>query len=353
MGNGARTNELYRRIIRALSFGKRAIYGKRLPRFMQPFVRRFIKPHLPPHVVMLAVTYRCQARCRHCMVKNYIKKDPELTLDEIADVIDQAAKIGTKCIYYFGGEPLVRSDFVDIIRITNEAGRRARFDTNGALLDADTARRLREVGGLYIVGVSVDSPDAAHHDAHRGLDGSFDDAVRAIENCKVENIPVHISYYVTKDGLHNGDLQKTIALGRDLGVDGIRVMSPIICGRLVDSPDMKFTREEERELQTQLIPGFVYLEQDSITSDCRCPAFQKEYLYISCYGEVQPCCFVPVTFGNIREEPLAAVVQRMWKSTMFAGDNDKCLGCSVPHQDGSLLDSSRHDLPVDFRNLER
>jgi len=286
------------------------------------------------------------------MVKNYIKTDAELTLAEIGEAIDQAAKIGTKCLYYFGGEPLVRSDFVDIIRMTNEAGLRARFDTNGALLDADTARRLREVGGLYIVGVSMDSPDPAVHDEHRGLAGSYNDAVNAIKNCKAENIPVHISYYVTKTGLRNGDLQKIIDLGRELEVDGIRVMSPIICGRLVDAPDMKFNKEEEEELQAHLIPGFVYLEQDSITNDCRCPSFQKEYLYISCYGEVQPCCFVPVTFGNIRDESLSSIVWRMWKSPMFSGDNDKCLGCSVPHQDGSLLDSNRCDLPVDFRNLD-
>jgi MoaA/NifB/PqqE/SkfB family radical SAM enzyme len=41
------------------------------------------------------------------------------------------------------------------------------------------------------------------------------------------------------------------------------------------------------------------------------------YFYISPYGDVMPCCFIPLTFGNIRDEPLKMILERMWGHSMF------------------------------------
>jgi len=48
-----------------------------------------------------------------------------------------------------------------------------------------------------------------------------------------------------------------------------------------------------------------------------CHAVKKMQFYISAYGDVQPCCFMPLGFGNIREEPLGRIVRRMWKTPLF------------------------------------
>ena len=57
------------------------------------------------------------------------------------------------------------------------------------------------------------------------------------------------------------------------------------------------------------------------------------YFYVSCYGEVQPCPFVPVQFGNIRDESLESILSRMWSHKAFRGMNDKCLGCNLSPAD--------------------
>ena len=53
----------------------------------------------------------------------------------------------------------------------------------------------------------------------------------------------------------------------------------------------------------------------------------KAYLYISPYGEVQPCCFIPLSFGNIRDEPVSAILDRMWNHPMY---KHKCLRTECP-----------------------
>ena len=43
----------------------------------------------------------------------------------------------------------------------------------------------------------------------------------------------------------------------------------------------------------------------------------KKFFYITAYGDVTPCCYVPVSFGNLRKEPLASVIKRMWSHDIY------------------------------------
>ena len=52
------------------------------------------------------------------------------------------------------------------------------MNSNGSLLDAVAARRIREAG-FHSVGISTDSATPATHDAFRRMPGSFEKAVRA------------------------------------------------------------------------------------------------------------------------------------------------------------------------------
>jgi MoaA/NifB/PqqE/SkfB family radical SAM enzyme len=108
-------------------------------------------------------------------------------------------------------------------------------------------------------------------------------------------------------------------------------MTPVLCGRLKEAREMKSTAVEEKRLKAILDrePGFAFLESEEIDDHFRCPAFNMSYFYISSYGEVQPCPFVPVVFGNIREDSLEDILSRMWNHTVYRGTNSKCIGCSL------------------------
>ena len=62
-----------------------------------------------------------------------------------------------------------------------------------------------------------------------------------------------------------------------------------------------------------------FMEETQTSSQCRGMS-DNVYFYISPYGEVQPCCFMPLRFGNIREEPLKDILDRMWSHEMFDMD---------------------------------
>jgi hypothetical protein len=86
-------------------------------------------------------------------------------------------------------------------------------------------------------------------------------------------------------------------------------------------------RKEKQEIMNLMEPGFVFLEEatGSGLNSGYCSAIRKRFIYISCYGDVQPCCYVPLSFGNIRSEPLIRITKRMWNHPIFNMNAQECI----------------------------
>jgi MoaA/NifB/PqqE/SkfB family radical SAM enzyme/SAM-dependent methyltransferase len=286
-------------------------------RRLQPAVRRFYP--LFGVTVMVGLTYKCQCSCPHCGTTPYGDPGkPEFSEAEALDLIRQAAALGAGGAYLFGGEPLLFAGLADLVREARRLGLVVTLDTNGLLLDRSKAAELK-AAGLDRVGVSLDSADEAEHDRLRGCPGSWRAAVAAMRHCKEEGIEVCLSTYATRESLAAGGLDRTIAVARSVGVK-TRVMSPLRAGKWSGRPDVPFGPEEIKQLRSRLAPD-VYWESlftaaPSSSFHCGCSA--RTHFYVSPYGEVQPCCYIPLDYGSVRREPLKTIVGRMWGSRVFS-----------------------------------
>jgi MoaA/NifB/PqqE/SkfB family radical SAM enzyme len=269
---------------------------------------------------MFGITYNCQLKCPHCCVGNYENEPPrELTNKEIKDVLDQSNKAFV--INFFGGEPTMREDLMDLIKYASERSIYVFCDTNGIKITKDYAKQLKE-SGLEILYVSIDSPHPKEHDRLRGMKGLFEKATQGIKNALEAGLKCELSTYITKENLANGDFESVIQLARDLGATGVRYLLPTPTGRWLDNPEVMLTPEEEKKVRK--IAKFPYVCRDfyfqnQTSSQCRGMS-DHAYFYISPYGDVMPCCFIPLTFGNVREEPLKTILERMWGHQMFCED---------------------------------
>jgi SAM-dependent methyltransferase len=98
-------------------------------------------------------------------------------------------------------------------------------------------------------------------------------------------------------------------------------MSPLRAGKWTDRKEVAFGPGEIKELRSRLSADVYWESLFTAGPDsafhCGCSA--RTHFYISPYGEVQPCCYIPVSSGNIRTEPLEDIVKRMWGSSVFSG----------------------------------
>ncbi|MFX0082089.1 MAG: radical SAM/SPASM domain-containing protein [Candidatus Hodarchaeota archaeon] len=304
----------------------------------------------PVYYLMFGITYECQCNCRHCCTGNYIKeKHRDLTTEEIKSVLDQAAK--PMVVNFFGGEPTLRPDLIELIKYAAERSMFVFTDTNGIVVTKEYAQQLKD-NGLELLYVSIDSPVPKLHDQYRGYKGCYEKAVGAIKNALEVGLKCVISTYMTKDSLANGDFERVIQLSKDLGTHGVRYLLPTPAGKWLRETDVLLTPEEKEKVWA--LTDFPYVCRDfyfqtQFSSQCAGVA-GKAYIYISPYGDVQPCCFMPLSFGNIREEPLKTVLKRMFNHPMYSHE---CMQNQCPMIDPGFrkkyIDTVPDDAKLPFR----
>lgn len=108
----------------------------------------------------LSVTDRCDLRCTYCMPAEGVPASPRedvLSFEEIVRVVQVFARLGVKTVRLTGGEPLIRRNLSDLVRmLRDEAGiTDIALTTNATALDHH-ARALVDAG-LGRINVSLDS----------------------------------------------------------------------------------------------------------------------------------------------------------------------------------------------------
>jgi MoaA/NifB/PqqE/SkfB family radical SAM enzyme len=167
-----------------------------------------------PIDAVIAVTYRCQARCRMCSIWQ-IKEHRDVPPDVYAGLPKSLNDVNIS-----GGEPFLRKDLADIVANVYDRLPHARMvvSTNAFLGKAliPRALELKEIKSDIGFGISVDGVDEMH-DFVRGIDGGFDKVVTVVKGLKAEGVRnLRIAYTLTTDNADH--MIKVYELAKELGV---------------------------------------------------------------------------------------------------------------------------------------
>lgn len=134
-------------------------------------------------IVVWNITRRCNLKCLHCYQDSDSKFYPgELDWDQCVSVVDDLARFKVPALLLSGGEPMIHPKFCELAEYATSKGLHLTLSTNGTLIDAGKAQRLKDIGFSY-VGISLDGMGATH-DHFRGKTGAFEKAVAAFRHCK-------------------------------------------------------------------------------------------------------------------------------------------------------------------------
>lgn len=171
------------------------------------------KPRGP--VVIWNLIRRCNLTCKHCYALSADHDYAgELDTGEVFTVMDDLKAFGVPVLILSGGEPLLRTDILDIGRRARDMRFYAGLSTNGTLIDAALADQIAEVGFDY-VGISLDGIGAVH-DRFRRLEGAFDRSLKAVRLLRDRGVRVGLRYTMTD--MNAGDLRPLLELMRAEGI---------------------------------------------------------------------------------------------------------------------------------------
>lgn len=288
--------------------------------------------HPHPTVSTLQVTTRCQAQCVHCSAERHKRQwEKELGTREWKRVIREAEALGSVSIVFTGGEPLLRPDIFELIDWVDKDEAVALMFSNGMLLNEENVPKLAEAG-LWGIHVSLDSPHPGEHDEMRRLPGCFGNALEGLKRCQDAGIMTGISTYATPDRLRNGQVVEIMELAREVGVSEVTVFDVVPTGKLLHQ-DQGFllTMEDKDELNrieeqwnsAGELPHVITQAHINGPRGSGCYAGWCQF-YVTAYGDVTPCDFTPLAFGNARDESVEEIWSRMAQHEAYCHHTDAC-----------------------------
>ncbi len=270
-----------------------------------------------PDQSSIGITMRCPNKCIHCGAADIIA-DPELSLDEVDRVVDESIELGSYLISFDGGEPMLRHDLADMVRHVDKSRAIATSFSSGYGLTPEKAKELK-AAGLYAVRISIDSPRQEEHERVRGRAGSYEDAMKGIDNALAAGILTDMFVVVSPDNID--ELEDFYTLAENKGMHEMSLYEIIAVGRWLDHEDETIGPNDVDRL------GRFQKEKNKLRDGPRITAFPffmgpemfgcfagRRWVHITSGGDVLPCAYTPLKFGNIRDEPLKDIWKRMGKT---------------------------------------
>ncbi|HOO45659.1 MAG TPA: radical SAM protein [Deltaproteobacteria bacterium] len=272
-----------------------------------------------PYILAWELTRSCNLNCLHCRASATGEKPPgELSTKEGFALLENAADSGTKMVILSGGEPLMREDVFEIARFGTSAGLRMTMAVNGSLITPDIAEKMKDCG-IARVSVSLDGVTEEVHDSFRGFEGAFSMALSGIAILREHSVPFQIN--TTIAAMNVSQTNAFPAFIKSLGAVAWHVFFLVPTGRgeSLEAASMKEYREmldtfyevyrqAEIECKATCAPQFYRLlaEKGDEVKTKGCLA-GTGFGFVSSTGDVQPCGFLQIPCGNIREKPLSEI----------------------------------------------
>jgi len=279
-----------------------------------------------PFLVVWEMTRACALVCRHCRASAKLHRHPqELNGEEPYRFLDQVVRARPGIFILTGGDPMQRPDLYDLIGYATGKGLRVALSPSATplFLEADL-KRMKDLGCARI-SLSIDGATRKSHDRFRGVKGTWDMTMQALQNIRAAGIEVQVNTTFTRQNI--GDFDGMVKLLEEIKPVLWSVFQLVPTGRGKVS-DLLNAYEME-ELFVKLARLSVKVPYDIKTTEGHHyrrvvlqqlhdhKALQKRapigindgkgFVFVSHIGEIQPSGFLPITGGNVRTDELVEV----------------------------------------------
>ncbi|MBF0118038.1 MAG: radical SAM protein [Desulfobacterales bacterium] len=300
---------------------------KRKPLFILRALYHFIISEIfnkrPLRGVLFATHYKCNLNCIHCYEKYFHQtQESKLTLEEKKQIIQICLNQGVLNFDFIGGETSISDDFPELVKACQPWKTYISLATNGYNLSEKKIRYFKEIG-VDKISISIDSWFEEEHDFLRRKKGAYKNAINTFNTCKKIDMDVHIGMVIYRDytktqgfkNMVNFAIKNNISLG---------MIPAVPLGGWQGQYD-KLISERDRKVMDELHLRYPFITSDNYDNRSKgCPAFD-EVITITPYGDVLPCDFIHISFGNLKRERLDTIIKKGRSVSFFNTRYKNCL----------------------------
>lgn len=277
-----------------------------------------------PPLVFWYATEKCDMKCKHCC---YPAKDRgDLSTEQAKGIISQAAEMGAKAFAFVGGEPLLRKDIVELCRCCSSEGMIPHVVTKGKSLNEGLAEDLSEAEARVTVGLDTFTHTTADFICNEARMPQV--SRQALRTCSRYGILKGSVTAALKPNLDEvpSVLDRMPSEADRLVIFGVRPSGKgkEVYDEFAPAPKRyedfmkevaKGTEEDRWEQEVfvydPLFSRILKEEGRDIESEGGRVCQIGKYLDIDSSGNVMPCLFSKLRFGNALKEPLKKIWSKM------------------------------------------
>lgn len=170
----------------------------------------------PLVAVWLNITSKCNLKCKHCFLGEQQSVLNPLSVEEIEKLVEEMLLVKGEvpvALDITGGEPLLRPDFLDIVKVCKREGIYVSVPTNGLLLTPNITEELAR--NSINLTISLDGYCKKDHEFIRG-ENTFERTIDKIKMAVSYGINVTLSFTVHKG--NQDSILQYLELAKSLGV---------------------------------------------------------------------------------------------------------------------------------------
>lgn len=288
-----------------------------------------------PADAILAVTYRCDARCQMCNIWQ-IKPQEHLSVDDYAKVPSTLRDINIS-----GGEAFMRKDLVDIVKAVHAkcGNPRIVISTNGFRTEQVVTKMeaLRRTVPDIGIGVSIDGIGEIH-DKIRGIKNAYDKALTTLQSLKEREFKnVRIGFTAMNGNAQ--EMRKVYDLAQSFGFQFTTAVAQnseiyfstqkneqVQDGVLADALGYVIKKEllsyhPKRWMRAYFESGtLIFNEEKRRLLKCRAGI---DFFYLAPEGLVYPCLTIPSPMGDLKGHTF----EEIWESEAAGKVRREIDGC--------------------------
>jgi heme b synthase len=204
---------------------------------------------------------------------------------------------------------------------------------NGTLITEAIATEMAEAG-IQRISISLDGSTKESHDKFRQVEGAFDGALRGIERAKQAGVEFQINTTITQQNLD--EIPKIQELAEKLGAVAHHIFLLVPTGRGKYIVDQEISSEQyeqtlnwfydqrdkvSMQLKATCAPHYYRILRERTREEGKSVTFKTHgldavtrgclggtgFCFISHTGIVQPCGFLDLNCGDVKEKPFGIV----------------------------------------------
>jgi len=290
------------------------------------------KKEFPCTTALISITKKCVFNCSHCYQKKDLGKDIDINI-----LVDTVKKMQDMNIAFFnieGGESFVVYD--RLLKVCKAIDDRSEIWVN-SIGYGITIERLEELKKINVKAIMF----SLHHDTpdefnkFMGSDKAYDSLISGIEACHSANMNITFNSCLLKDDFYSGKFERIMEKAKDFKSILLQLIVPKPSGGWLGKFENAFTFQDLNIIKKKVNlfnNGLNYKDYPAILSQAieedenhfGCTAGGVDRFYINAKGDVQPCEFLNISFGNIQEEKFEDIYNRMRNIFLPA---KKCMMC--------------------------